>query len=213
MNSTAALPATKVNDIIETAICSRCSGSGMFGPRIVNGGRCFKCGGAGVTDTKRGAAARAFYRSMVRTPAAVIQPGERVYMDSVSAGSFAMAGSWTTVEEVIDVAAHPHRATSCSLLMVTDTDKILAAAERGATVLPSVSKHTDGTAYVQVHEGVSIRCVQRNGDAYTVGAASGATVLAAIDKSVKRAIIQTVAEYQETLTKAGKPRKGTRWAA
>ncbi len=203
--------AEKIADIIETATCSRCGGSGRM-PYSVHNGVCFKCGGRGVCDTKRGASARAFYRSLVRTPATAIQPGERVYMDGVSAGTFSMAGGWTTVDEVIDIAARPYRASSCSSLRVTEIDKIAAAVERGATIIPA-GVDTKGEDRVHVFEGLTIRCTQRNGDGYTFGAASGSTVLAAIDKSVKRAIIRTVAEYQDGLTKAGRPRKGTRWAS
>ena len=41
----------------EIETCSRCGGSGHFSYNQIDGSRCFKCGGAKVTYTKRGQAA------------------------------------------------------------------------------------------------------------------------------------------------------------
>jgi len=52
-------PATRIR--FESGECGRCDGSGSFGPRIVNGGRCFDCKGTGRTLTTNGSRARSAY--------------------------------------------------------------------------------------------------------------------------------------------------------
>lgn len=63
--------------------CGRCGGSGMHGPKQVQGGRCFTCGGSGEVITRNGARALEAYRALMTermgTPAEEITEGTRVY--------------------------------------------------------------------------------------------------------------------------------------
>lgn len=65
----------------ETTDCSRCGGTGYFGPICVNGGRCFKCGGGKRQDTRAGAFARKAFRAIIdanTAPVASLKVGDRV---------------------------------------------------------------------------------------------------------------------------------------
>lgn len=204
---------TSTSTIFESVICSRCGGSGRM-PYSVANGVCFKCGGGGTTLTKRGAAARAFYRSLVETPVAALQSGERVHYQGFQAGSYHQASAWVTVERVSDNAAVAAEAGSYDEALkacgscheLSDPEKIEAAYQRGATLLPN-RRGSYGC-----FEGLRVEGTTKDGMSYSLGAMRDGTMLAKIDGAVKVAILKTVAEYQETLTKAGKPRKGSRWA-
>lgn len=199
-------PRKTIADIIETVPCGRCGGNGQFGPASVWAGRCFTCAGTGTVATKRGAAARAFYRDLIRTPVEAIRPGDRVRMEA----TMFSGAAWTTVEEIIDCAAAAdlQKTGSASILQRTDIAAVDAAVVRGATIVPSPYRDTE----VYVFEGITIRCRQDNGEGFSISGASG-TQLVALDPAVTRAILATVAEYQDSLTKQGKPKKGSRWAA
>ena len=67
--------------IFESATCGRCGGSGNYSFNLVNGTRCFGCGGAGVKLTKRGAAAKAFYIESQQVSVADLKPGMFVWDD------------------------------------------------------------------------------------------------------------------------------------
>jgi hypothetical protein len=88
--------------------CSRCGGSGMFGPKIVEGGRCFQCKGAGELITRNGARAFKAYRALMAermgTPVEEIAEGSRVYTDGscwVGLGNIAfLPWGWRRVHSV-----------------------------------------------------------------------------------------------------------------
>lgn len=149
---------TKLAHVYETQACTRCGGGGMYGPRSVYGGRCFKCGGTGATYTKRGAATREFTRRILHTTADGIRPGDKVFYQGFSAGTFNQPSRWVTVDEI-------------------DGDRIKGHDKNGMNY--------DLTGEHQV----------------------------AIDIETRTALAKLAAEYQESLTKTGKPRKGSRWDA
>lgn len=74
--------------------CRRCGGSGYYGPMSINGGRCFKCGGATKHRTKRGQEAYETFTALMDELMGVgvmeIAVGDRVYLGN----------RWRTITEV-----------------------------------------------------------------------------------------------------------------
>jgi hypothetical protein len=206
---------TRIGDVLETVICSRCGGSGRM-PFSAYGGICFKCGGAGSCDTKRGAAARAFYRSLVRTPVEGLRAGDRILSEGFVAGTMSVPSRWVTVESVQDNAqvaaetgSYEAALSACgSCGVLSDADAVERAAAEGATLFPITR---DGKPAMACFRGTRVEAVSKSGERHA--STGDRAVLAKVDSEVCRAIYRTVAEYQENLTKAGTPRKRTRWAA
>lgn len=203
---------TKLASILESVICSRCGGTGRM-PFSYAGGTCFKCGGTGSCYTKRGAAAREFYRSLARTSVKALHPGDKVLSEGFTAGTFTQPSRWVTVQSVQDTAqvaaaagSYSEALAACgSCSLITDTDKALAAVESGATLIP---RPDGGWA---VFSGIRVESVSKSGERCSV--TGDGDVQTTLDPAVRVAILKTVAEFQDSLTKAGKPRKGSRWAA
>jgi hypothetical protein len=84
--------------LFESVTCTRCGGSGLYGPTCVISGRCFKCGGQGVTLTKRGQVATTFYRESLRKRGAEVVVGDSIRDDGVP-GMIVGLG-WCEVTEV-----------------------------------------------------------------------------------------------------------------
>lgn len=64
--------------LFETKSCTRCGGSGRYSFNLMNGDRCFGCGGSGQQLTKRGQAAQAFYRSLLEKPLSEVKAGDNI---------------------------------------------------------------------------------------------------------------------------------------
>ena len=81
--------------------CSRCNGAGRFNAYShVYGGACFRCGGAGATLTKKGAAAKDIYRQAMTITADALEPGMVVMETDVAPGGDMVATRKLTVESV-----------------------------------------------------------------------------------------------------------------
>lgn len=78
-----------IAEVIETETCSRCAGTGHHSYCQSHGTVCFKCGGAKVVYTKKGAAAAAFLKTLRSKRAADFKVGELIYVD---AGPFNKGG-------------------------------------------------------------------------------------------------------------------------
>lgn len=72
------------NSIFEIENCSRCGGSGKYSWCQTHGDTCFKCGGTGISYTKRGAAAFAYMKSLVMVPASDIKVGDLIRAEIIS---------------------------------------------------------------------------------------------------------------------------------
>lgn len=206
---------TKSADVFEKGDpCWKCSGTGYVrGFSHVMGGVCFRCGGVGTPLSKRGAAARALYRELIGTPVECIRPGDRLTMEGVPG---MIASKRFTVAVIDDDAAEAARTGKAGGVIYRldregDVERVEAAAERGATVLP-YEPGLDGRPAVTVAEGLTLRGFAKDGTECAVGVSKGTTKVIPLDRAVLTAILKTVAEYQLTLTKAGKPKKRTRWA-
>jgi hypothetical protein len=182
---------TKPADVFETDICSRCLGTGEYSYNPRDGKRCFGCGGRKTRLTKRGAAAKALWRTLNSTPLEHVKVGERI-LDSIR--------GWATVEAITSNAVDQ----SSGRMFPVGDPRIDEALARGAATKPS--RH-QGKPYVTVYEGINVKTTKIG-----IGAADPSETVLVHSPDTQVAILKTVAEYQLTLTKTGKPRKGTRWA-
>lgn len=62
----------------EALTCPRCGGSGHYSFNLMTGTKCFKCHGAKLIDSARGAKARKFYRDSLKRRAGDIKTGDFV---------------------------------------------------------------------------------------------------------------------------------------
>ena len=69
--------------LFENETCSRCGGCGQYSYCQMYGTRCFKCGGDGVTLTKRGKTAQLWFNAKKMKPASEVKIGDRVVYDGV----------------------------------------------------------------------------------------------------------------------------------
>jgi hypothetical protein len=181
---------TRLADVIETRSCSRCGGCGEYSFNMMDGTRCFGCGGSGVQQTKRGSAARALYTALTSMEAAYVRPGDVLWDPHYGR---------CRVEAVTANADDQHTGR----ILPADDPALLEAAERGATIIPR-----EGGEKAVVYEGLNIKT-----DRIRFGGTlpeKGMQLL--ISKEMRCAVLKTVAEYQAALTKAGKPRKASRYA-
>lgn len=189
---------TKPNEVFETVGCSRCGGGGMM-PFAVYGGRCFKCHGSGFIYTKRGAAAKRFFDSLGETTIAGLRVGDRV-MDA--GNGITVGAAWRRVEGFEDNRVA--KAGGAILYTAKDAEKIEAARERGA-LIEARSNFQGGS--VVVYEGTNLLLHGVN----HVGVSPERRFRVA-DPDTWVARMKTAVEYQASLTKAGTPRKGSRWS-
>jgi len=76
----------------ETETCTRCGGTGKYSSHILYGRRCFKCGGAKITLTRRGKAAHKYYHESLRTDPSKVRVGDYLFAD--------MKNGWFKVKEI-----------------------------------------------------------------------------------------------------------------
>lgn len=114
MTDTAATKPLQIN--FQVADCTRCDGSGMFGPAAVEGGRCFQCKGERKCITRNGRRARDAYDALMAErmskPVEEITEGSRVYTDGSMWVGFKVAflpWAWRTVRSV-SLAIQSHTA-------------------------------------------------------------------------------------------------------
>jgi hypothetical protein len=68
-------PITDLSIGFESQTCGRCNGSGHYSFNMMDGTRCYGCGGSGVVYTKRGRAARSQFDLSILVPAGDAQVG------------------------------------------------------------------------------------------------------------------------------------------
>lgn len=86
----------------ETTDCSRCGGTGEFGPRSVNGGRCFSCAGSRVVLSRSGKAAKKRYDAIIAKMDRTvedIEPGD-IIQARLAKGLLSSATAWIKVTSV-----------------------------------------------------------------------------------------------------------------
>ena len=88
----------------ETTTCCRCHGVGYFAHfSHVEAGRCFRCGGSGVTLTKKGSAAKTICMEALTVRADALEPGMVIWELEVLPMSNEVRNRKTVVES-IDIA-------------------------------------------------------------------------------------------------------------
>jgi hypothetical protein len=98
--------------LFESKTCSRCGGSGQYSYCQMHGTRCFKCGGNGVTLTKRGATAQRFYTDSLMVRADEVQIGDEILIDN-----FFGNGGFSRVFRIALDEANPG-------MIILDTEKL-----------------------------------------------------------------------------------------
>jgi hypothetical protein len=186
---------TTLKEILEKETCGRCGGSGHYSFNMLDGTRCYGCGGSGSKYTKRGAAAKAYYLAMLTTDIALAQAGDRM---------FDRSSGWWTIEK-IELSSEEIR-SSCGLLEL-GSEKLAEAEARGARIGKETTQ-LDGRTMARCYEGYDIDCTRktrRGEQRMGFGGQTGTIMLAPGD--CKTALLKSTAAFQESLTKAGKPRK------
>ena len=85
----------------ETETCCRCHGVGYFAHfSHVKGGRCFRCGGSGITLTRKGEAAKMVCMKALTIRADALEPGMVIWETEVLPMSNDLRNRKTVVESV-----------------------------------------------------------------------------------------------------------------
>lgn len=184
-------PETKPSQVFETETCGRCGGGGSYSFNLMDGDMCYGCHGTGVRYTKRGRAALNLYKAIRTLPVELVEVGDRI----LDEGS-----GWRTVE-----AVEPNR--SSGNIYPLDHPAIDEALERGDYVTLYEGVFDNAGQAAVVYGGVNIETPK-----VTLCGQRGGVVVALTDSAVKLAALRTIAEFQLSLTKAGKPRKDSRFA-
>lgn len=164
--------------IFETKLCTRCHGTGEYSYCAGYGTRCFKCHGAKVTLTKRGAAARRYWESLCSVPAKELKPGDTIEVTSVTHGGqvFSYIATVTGLEIV------PCNASSGTVINGQTVTKVY-------TEMLSVN-------CTHAKYGNSSICLYNYDTPYRIH-----------NHANRQANAAKALEYQKTLTKLGTPRK------
>jgi hypothetical protein len=86
----------------ELESCSRCGGSGKYSYCQSYGTKCFKCGGSGVTITKRGGAAREFFNESLKRHTNELEVGHLVQLTNGWVKILRIENEVTICKESID---------------------------------------------------------------------------------------------------------------
>lgn len=135
----------------ENVVCGRCGGTGHYSFNMMDGTRCYGCGGRGWKLTKRGAAAHAKFMASLKVPAKDLKLGDRVmeFIDVLSNRQ-----GWFTVH-AIDVSergkvkvalhmSHDKYGKSHSITATYGADQLLRKAWSPADKAPKLA---DAYAY------------------------------------------------------------------
>lgn len=76
----------------EYETCTRCRGTGHYSSHILYGTRCFKCGGAKTTLTRKGRAAQNYYHESLKKDPSKVKVGDYLFAD--------MKNGWFQVKEI-----------------------------------------------------------------------------------------------------------------
>lgn len=178
----------KLAEILESVVCSRCGGTGHYSFNLMWGTVCFKCGGRKHLLTKRGAATRAYWESLLELPVEMLSPGDRIW---------ASDRHWRTVVSIED----ERECKATGHILDAESEQVEAARARGALI------EERGDGRVTVYEGFNVRTqkVSYSGVKGTMRVSPG-------DPAVWSAMLKSAATFQGELTKQGKIAKRSRLA-
>lgn len=197
----------------ELEVCSRCQGGGTYSYCQEYGDKCFKCQGTGHVLTKRGAAAKAYYKSLCTIHADSIKIGDLIEATGIGRGGRA----FIYLAKVSDIRSRK------AILTVTKTmrqdgimnvshkieysysDEFSVLSSSGSTIeRPNDAGYATGEGvFVEEYTEYSF---ETHSDKYGIASqtASKMVLTYPIDNA---ALIAKALEYQANLTKMGKERK------
>lgn len=197
----------------ELEVCSRCGGGGKYSYCQEYGDKCFKCHGTGHVLTKRGAAAKAFYKRLCTVPAASIVVG-----DYIEATGFTRGGrAFVYVAKVVAIRSRKAVMTTIKTMHpdgIMNVNHTIAYSDcEGFGILGSsgstIKRSTDpgyatgaGTFVEEFTEYGFTTHSDKYGDSGQI--VSGMVLTYPIDNA---ALIAKALTYQANLTKMGKERK------
>ncbi len=210
-----------VTEAFENEVCSRCGGEGRYSYCSMYGDTCFQCQGAKRIFTARGLAAYEYYKSLLSRPTRELEAGMRIRYN----------GAWMTVEGVesegmkITVRGNPTtKPTDNAIELRCGKGGINGAGRTGnafhfsACRMPGETTALDGiragdfisydghTLEVIETEEREVYLIRTNSYSFSHQTGDEIWRIAATGEEKKAAMEKALA-YQETLTKAGTPRK------
>jgi hypothetical protein len=118
--------------LLESTTCGRCGGSGRFSFNLMHGSICYGCKGRGEVLTKRGQAAQNWMNEQRMVAAEDFKPGDLLYADGFSAGSYSQPSVWARVQEVQQIsgaeAGYVNQPELRCVRIVTDKGKFIGFA-------------------------------------------------------------------------------------
>lgn len=196
---------TRPSAIWEGFTCGRCGGTGRM-PFAVANGVCFGCHGTGWRLTKRGAEARRYFMALRETTVDGLTVGDRVLDQGIPG---IQGARWVTVTAIRPTA----ETRSSGSIHDPRSEYVAEAIERGDVVEPYYPDAETGEARVVVYSGLDVQAEDKRGERRGWSGVGPRQRFTVSDKATEVARMKAAAEYQRALTKAGKPRKGTRYAA
>lgn len=197
----------------ELEVCSRCGGSSTYSYCQEYGNKCFKCAGSGHVLTKRGAAAKAYYKSLCTIPAEMVKIGDIVECTGITRGSRA----FIYVAQVTDIRSRKAIKTVTKSMRIDGIMNVSHTIEysnhegfgvissSGATIERSNDPGYSTGAGVFVEEYTEYS-FETHSDKYGISRQTvhGMVLTYPIDNA---ALIAKTMVYQDNLTKMGKERK------
>lgn len=180
---------TKLIEVLEYEACGRCGGTGEYSWNQVDGSRCYGCNGKGSRLTKRGQAAFAYSQALRTMPVECLAVG-----DSIMVSTGWMREGWSRVLEI----GEPKWGVTGHILREGDPRLDEARADENCKVEPYKA---DGEFIVHHRE---VEATAKRG---STNLALGDEVMTSILADDKVVHLKAVAAFQDSLTKAGKPRK------
>lgn len=107
--------------MFEHKACNRCGGSGKYSFNMMDGDRCYGCGGSGFNLTKRGAAARKWLIEKRSVAARDLVVGQRIYFDMFFSKFWADLTEVTVQENGRVKLDCIRRGETCSIIESADT--------------------------------------------------------------------------------------------
>lgn len=166
----------------EHTTCSRCGGSGEYSYCLSYGTRCFKCGGAGWTFTARGQAAANLFVDSLKVRVEDVQVGQTVRVEGVPGY---ISSFWLKVETI----SEPRISSKVWRQHEGGTEEWDG---KPGTWVPTLSVDFSGT---------------RKGRPASASFNLSSMVRIGHTAEEKAPKLEDALAYQQTLTKAGKPRK------
>lgn len=197
--------------LFEIETCTRCHGSGKFSYCQDYGDTCFKCRGNGAVLTKRGQVAQAYYVSLCEIPVSEVKIGMRIKVKGMTLGGkpFTYIAPITEIasQDAVRTTVKTRQTDGCGRSRLHVQYSVEYSSDEGFSIMGS----SGGTVESDGEEGTFVDTFKE----YRITTFSekygqksqietGKLRVYRDDDEMRR---KQALAYQETLTKAGKPRK------